>query len=48
MVLLQTASGKQAHINNCREAVYGYDQRVEVLGSSGDARPGPAPEHRLR
>ncbi|MFO1106415.1 MAG: inositol 2-dehydrogenase [Amaricoccus sp.] len=35
MVLLQTASGKQAHINNCREAVYGYDQRVEVLGSKG-------------
>lgn len=35
MVILQTASGKQAHINNCREAVYGYDQRVEVLGSTG-------------
>jgi myo-inositol 2-dehydrogenase/D-chiro-inositol 1-dehydrogenase len=35
MVLLQTASGKQAHINNCREAVYGYDQRVEVFGSTG-------------
>lgn len=35
MVLLQTASGKQAHINNCREAVYGYDQRVEVLGATG-------------
>lgn len=35
MVVLQTASGKQAHINNCREAVYGYDQRVEVLGATG-------------
>jgi myo-inositol 2-dehydrogenase/D-chiro-inositol 1-dehydrogenase len=35
MVLLQTASGKQAHINNCREAVYGYDQRVEVFGATG-------------
>jgi len=35
MVLLQTASGQQAHINNCREAVYGYDQRVEVLGATG-------------
>ena len=35
MVSLQTANGKQAHINNCREAVYGYDQRVEVLGSTG-------------
>lgn len=35
MVLLQTGSGKQAHINNCREAVYGYDQRVEVFGAAG-------------
>lgn len=35
MVILQTASGKQAHINNCREAVYGYDQRIEVLGETG-------------
>jgi myo-inositol 2-dehydrogenase/D-chiro-inositol 1-dehydrogenase len=35
MVTLRTASGKQAHINNCREAVYGYDQRVEVLGATG-------------
>jgi myo-inositol 2-dehydrogenase / D-chiro-inositol 1-dehydrogenase len=35
MVLLQTAGGKQAHINNCREAVYGYDQRVEVFGATG-------------
>jgi myo-inositol 2-dehydrogenase/D-chiro-inositol 1-dehydrogenase len=35
MVLLQTASGKQAHINNCREAVYGYDQRIEVFGATG-------------
>jgi myo-inositol 2-dehydrogenase / D-chiro-inositol 1-dehydrogenase len=35
MVVMQTASGKQAHINNCREAVYGYDQRVEVLGATG-------------
>ncbi|WP_417723029.1 inositol 2-dehydrogenase [Salipiger sp.] len=35
MVILQTASGRQAHINNCREAVYGYDQRIEVLGETG-------------
>ncbi|MEM9342962.1 MAG: inositol 2-dehydrogenase [Pseudomonadota bacterium] len=32
---LKTASGKQAVITNSREAVYGYDQRVEVFGSSG-------------
>jgi myo-inositol 2-dehydrogenase / D-chiro-inositol 1-dehydrogenase len=34
-VIMQTASGKQCHINNCREAVYGYDQRLEVFGSAG-------------
>jgi myo-inositol 2-dehydrogenase / D-chiro-inositol 1-dehydrogenase len=32
-----TASGKQAVITNSREAVYGYDQRVEALGSKGMA-----------
>ena len=35
MVLLKTASGRMAHINNSRRASYGYDQRVEVLGSLG-------------
>ena len=35
MVLLRTASGKQCHINCCRQAVYGYDQRVEVSGATG-------------
>lgn len=35
MINLKTASGKQCHINNCREAVYGYDQRIEVFGSTG-------------
>jgi myo-inositol 2-dehydrogenase/D-chiro-inositol 1-dehydrogenase len=35
MVIMQTASGKQCHINCCREAVYGYDQRFEILGSKG-------------
>ncbi|WP_372028400.1 inositol 2-dehydrogenase [Pseudomonas kurunegalensis] len=35
MVQMKTASGKQCHINNCRNAVYGYDQRVEVFGSKG-------------
>jgi myo-inositol 2-dehydrogenase/D-chiro-inositol 1-dehydrogenase len=36
-VLLRTASGKQCVINNCRQASYGYDQRVEALGSLGMA-----------
>ena len=35
MVIMQTASGKQCHINCCREAVYGYDQRFEIFGSRG-------------
>jgi myo-inositol 2-dehydrogenase/D-chiro-inositol 1-dehydrogenase len=35
MLQMKTASGKQCHINNCREAVYGYDQRIEVFGSTG-------------
>lgn len=35
MVQMRTASGKQCHINCCREAVYGYDQRFEIFGSKG-------------
>lgn len=35
MVIMRTASGRQCHINNCRQAVYGYDQRFEVFGSRG-------------
>ncbi len=35
MILLRTASGKQCHINNIRCAVYGYDQRVELVGQAG-------------
>ena len=35
MIVLRTASGKQCHINNSRKAVYGYDQRVELMGSNG-------------
>lgn len=34
-VVLRTASGRQAVITNSRRAAYGYDQRVEVLGSRG-------------
>ena len=34
-VVLKTASGKQCIINNSRQAVYGYDQRVEALGTKG-------------
>lgn len=36
-VILRTASGRQAVITNTRRASYGYDQRIEVLGSKGMA-----------
>ncbi len=36
-VLLETASGQQCVISNSRRATYGYDQRIEVLGSEGMA-----------
>jgi myo-inositol 2-dehydrogenase/D-chiro-inositol 1-dehydrogenase len=36
-VVLRSASGKQCIINNSRRAAYGYDQRVEALGSAGMA-----------
>jgi myo-inositol 2-dehydrogenase/D-chiro-inositol 1-dehydrogenase len=36
-VVMRTASGKQCIINNSRQAAYGYDQRVEALGSAGMA-----------
>ena len=35
MFILKSKNGVLIHINNSRRAVYGYDQRVEVLGSKG-------------
>lgn len=35
MIVMRTESGRQCHINNCRQAVYGYDQRIEVFGARG-------------
>ena len=37
-VTLVTGTGKIAQISNSRRATYGYDQRIEVLGSAGMAR----------
>jgi myo-inositol 2-dehydrogenase/D-chiro-inositol 1-dehydrogenase len=34
-VILRTREGRQAVITNSRRATYGYDQRIEVLGSKG-------------
>jgi myo-inositol 2-dehydrogenase/D-chiro-inositol 1-dehydrogenase len=35
VTLLRFANGLIGTIDNCRQAVYGYDQRVEVLGTKG-------------
>ena len=42
VVTMRTAGGKLCHIDNSWRAAYGYDQRVEVLGSKGMARSGNA------
>ncbi len=38
IITLKFANGVFATIDNCRQAVYGYDQRVEVLGKKGSVR----------
>ncbi len=35
MIIMRSVGGIQVHINNSRTAVYGYDQRVELMGSAG-------------
>ena len=35
LIVLEFANGVIGTIDNCRQAPYGYDQRVEVLGSKG-------------
>ena len=35
MIIMETASGKQCHINNSRSSKYGYDQRIELVGNKG-------------
>jgi myo-inositol 2-dehydrogenase/D-chiro-inositol 1-dehydrogenase len=38
LISLKFANGVFATIDNCRQAVYGYDQRVEILGKKGAIR----------
>jgi len=38
--VLKTESGRQCQISNSRRCSYGYDQRIEVFGSTGMARSG--------
>jgi len=35
LVVMKFKNGAIATIDNCRQAVYGYDQRVEILGTKG-------------
>jgi myo-inositol 2-dehydrogenase/D-chiro-inositol 1-dehydrogenase len=48
MFILRTGSGKQCLINNSRTAVYGYDQRVELMGSRGMVISDNRKPHELR
>lgn len=43
-VTLTTASGKICQISNSRRATYGYDQRIEVHGSTGMLQAANQPE----
>ncbi|WP_299651314.1 inositol 2-dehydrogenase [uncultured Jannaschia sp.] len=45
-VILSTGSGRQCTITNSRRATYGYDQRIEVLGSEGSISAGNVHESR--
>ncbi len=46
VVLLKFQSGALGTIDNSRQAVYGYDQRVEVFGSAGSVVAGNKIAHR--
>ena len=48
MIVMRTASGVQCHINNSRASVYGYDQRVELLGSRGMVVSGNRKPHEVQ
>lgn len=48
MIVMRTAGGKLCHINNSRVAVYGYDQRVELMGSAGMVRSDNRRRHELK
>ncbi len=40
LIVLKFANGVIGTIDNCRRAPYGYDQRVEILGSTGSIATG--------
>jgi myo-inositol 2-dehydrogenase/D-chiro-inositol 1-dehydrogenase len=45
VIVLEHENGCLTTIDNSRQAVYGYDQRVEVFGSAGMATSGNPPAH---
>tara|TARA_B100001079_G_C16411019_1_gene516451 strand:- start:8360 stop:9355 length:996 start_codon:yes stop_codon:yes gene_type:complete len=47
IINLKLSNGAIASINNSRKAVYGYDQRIEVLGSNGNLQAGNQPLHTI-
>ncbi len=47
-VVLKTKKGRQCVITNSRRATYGYDQRIEVLGSKGMASAENIHENRVQ
>ncbi len=40
MTVMRTPSGRLWHINNSRQAVYGFDQRLEAFGNKGMVQTG--------
>ncbi len=48
MVIMRTKTGKQCQINNSRASTYGYDQRVELLGTAGMVISDNRRQHELR
>jgi len=47
VITLRFADGRIAVIKNSRRAVYGYDQRVELLGSEGLLQAGNVTENTI-
>ena len=48
MIIMRTASGKQCHVNTSRTSTFGYDQRVELLGTNGMLQSLNRKPHELR
>jgi myo-inositol 2-dehydrogenase/D-chiro-inositol 1-dehydrogenase len=47
MIMMKTSAGRQVLLNNARQAPYGYDQRLEAVGSDGMLQSGNRTPHGL-